>query len=328
MSNSRFSYAAIVMLVVPLALGVSSALAQDFPRAPNGGNYSSLDQINLDNVAQLQMVWSRGLGSGFQQRTPQVHDGIVFLSNSRGFIQAIDAATGNLRWSKQVDSPDIHIDSGYVRVFDASTDGVRVLDATTGNFVEEASSGDWAVDTNSDFEEAPSDIWTGGGLVFRGDPKGWFYAVNHETDEAMWKINLGARQSTHFPATYAVDGRQYVAVNTNVLLHPDDPPGSTLFAFAVTGSNSECPLSESHTLSRPYVLYRDSPRPFWLFPFILTGGVEQIGRADPGPVTICEAVHRSTWSERFLWLRIVAKPDRRGWIKVEQDDDLETFLKY
>ena len=359
--------AAIVMLAVSLALSVNSALAQDPPRpedgpmpqrALNGGSYRSHGQINRDNVAHLQMVWSLGLGSGFHQRTPQVYDGIMFLASSRGFIQAIDAATGNLHWSDQVnlDTSDIHLhidsdsDSDYVRVFDANTgDLVRVLNANTGDLVEEASSDTWVVDTTGDLvEEASSDTWvvdttidsswdydllaTGslamtGGLVFGGDREGWFHAFDHETGEEMWKINLGTRQSAHFPITYTVDERQYVAVNTNVSSHPDDPPGSTLFAFIVPDFALHCPLSESHSLSRSYVLYRDSPQPYWYFPFISAGGVEQIGMVDPGPVTICEAVHRSTWSKRFLWLRIFSNSDR-GWIKVEEYDDLETFLEY
>ena len=460
MSTSRFS--AIVMLAVPLTLNVNSAIAQDprpedWPmpkRASNGWSYSPLDQINRDNVAQLQMVWSRGLGPGFQQGIPLVSDGTMYLFNSRGFIQAVDATTGNPRWQR-ADSLDdrvnldIHIvvNNGYVHVLDATDNLVRVLDATTGKnapirnkiigqgsgkpfgryargnataerivtknrtiftdckstgkqntcaiFARNLTTGDelwrkrgawmvpsydpeenlvyagftpassntdvlateaWSSTTTSrgplgtvralsidtgeprwDSKKLPvtmgSFVTTRGGLVFGGDGNGWLYAFNHETGEEIWKVNLGA-PSTHFPITYAVDERQYVAVNTNVSPHPKDPPsgsdGSTVFVFALPGfvlrGDSKCPLSKSHSLSRSFVLYGDSPRPYWFFPFILTG-VKQIGRVYPGPVTICEAVHRSTWSKRSLWLHITVGSER-GWVKVGKYDDLEAFLKH
>ena len=54
---------------------------------------------------------------------------------------------------------------------------------------------------------------TGGGLVFGGDVNGRFRAFDHETGEILWEINLGSPVSG-FPITYAVDGRQYVAIST------------------------------------------------------------------------------------------------------------------
>ena len=58
----------------------------------------------------------------------------------------------------------------------------------------------------------------------------------------LWEINLGS-PVTGFPITYAVDGRQYVAVSTGVagtamgllLLTPELRPslGNNLFVFAL-----------------------------------------------------------------------------------------------
>ena len=56
-------------------------------------------------------------------------------------------------------------------------------------------------------------VATGGGLVFGGDVNGHFRALDQETGEVLWEINLGSAVSG-FPITYAVDGRQYVAVST------------------------------------------------------------------------------------------------------------------
>ena len=83
---------------------------------------------------------------------------------------------------------------------------------------------------------------TGGGLVFGGDANGRFKALDHETGEVLWEINLGS-PVTGFPITYAVNGRQYVAVstgsslNTGGLRHltPELRPsvGNNLFVFAL-----------------------------------------------------------------------------------------------
>ncbi len=85
-------------------------------------------------------------------------------------------------------------------------------------------------------------VATGGGLVFGGDGNGRFRALDHETGEVLWEINLGS-SVTGFPITYAVDGRQYVAVSTgtslssrdNLRLTPELRPsmGNNLFVFAL-----------------------------------------------------------------------------------------------
>ena len=56
---------------------------------------------------------------------------------------------------------------------------------------------------------------TAGGLVFGGDAGGRFFALDQATGEQLWETDLGA-PVTGFPVTYAVDGRQYVAVSTGI----------------------------------------------------------------------------------------------------------------
>ena len=83
---------------------------------------------------------------------------------------------------------------------------------------------------------------TGGGLVFGGDVNGRFRALDQETGQVLWEINLGSSVSG-FPISYAVDGRQYVAVSTGVsansqafsVLTPELRPsmGNNLFVFAL-----------------------------------------------------------------------------------------------
>jgi alcohol dehydrogenase (cytochrome c) len=54
---------------------------------------------------------------------------------------------------------------------------------------------------------------TGGGLVFGGDANGRFRAFDDKSGRVLWETNLGSPVSG-FPVTFAVDGKQYVAVTT------------------------------------------------------------------------------------------------------------------
>ncbi len=70
-------------------------------RTLNGWGYSPLDQINRDNVADLRMVWSRGLGPGLQQGTPLVRNGVMYMPNPRDLgLQGVEAG--------------LHVASGHV----------------------------------------------------------------------------------------------------------------------------------------------------------------------------------------------------------------------
>ena len=85
-------------------------------------------------------------------------------------------------------------------------------------------------------------VATGGGLIFGGDANGRFKALDQDTGEVLWEINLGS-PVTGFPVTYAVDGRQHVAVSTGNSLNtgalrgltPELRPsnGNNLFVFAL-----------------------------------------------------------------------------------------------
>jgi alcohol dehydrogenase (cytochrome c) len=73
-------------------------------RTDNNWGFSTLNQITTENVQQLQLVWSWHMDdAGANEATPLVHDGIMYLPNPRGVIQALDAATGDLIWEYRPD---------------------------------------------------------------------------------------------------------------------------------------------------------------------------------------------------------------------------------
>jgi alcohol dehydrogenase (cytochrome c) len=85
-------------------------------------------------------------------------------------------------------------------------------------------------------------VTTGGGLVFGGDDNGRFRAFDDKTGKVLWETNLGSPVSG-FPITFAVDGKQYVAVSTGtslvassaLRLTPELKPGNAanIFIFSL-----------------------------------------------------------------------------------------------
>jgi alcohol dehydrogenase (cytochrome c) len=84
---------------------------------------------------------------------------------------------------------------------------------------------------------------TGGDLVFGGDVAGTLRAFDAETGEVLWQARLDAQITGH-PVTFAVGGRQFVAVSTGrsnmtgalARLTPDVAPAESpnkLFVFAL-----------------------------------------------------------------------------------------------
>jgi alcohol dehydrogenase (cytochrome c) len=86
-------------------------------------------------------------------------------------------------------------------------------------------------------------VATGGGLVFGGDVAGYFRAFDEATGEVLWETQLGSPVSG-YPVTFAVGGKQYVAVTTGPSLVaatarrvtpelPADSGGAEVFVFAL-----------------------------------------------------------------------------------------------
>ena len=83
---------------------------------------------------------------------------------------------------------------------------------------------------------------TAGGLVMGGDTNGRFRALDQTSGRVLWEINLGA-PVTGYPVTYAVSGKQFVAISTGTSivstgvnrLTPELKPGNAnnIFVFAL-----------------------------------------------------------------------------------------------
>lgn len=93
---------ALVAMVTPHAYGDTPAgrswtwYLGDLART----HYSSLDQINVKNVAQLEQAWVYNSGGQAQiQCNPIVVDGLLYGVSAKRHIFALNAATGKERWT-------------------------------------------------------------------------------------------------------------------------------------------------------------------------------------------------------------------------------------
>jgi alcohol dehydrogenase (cytochrome c) len=101
---------------------------------------------------------------------------------------------------------------GY-RTEDEGYGAVRAIDPHTGDLKWEYKM--------TEFTQAGI-LTTASDLVFTGGNEGYFFALNARTGALLWKSTVGGQVASG-PMTYAVGGRQYVAVAA----------GSSLFAFAL-----------------------------------------------------------------------------------------------
>src|SRR5262245_55266058 len=73
---------------------------------------------------------------------------------------------------------------------------------------------------------------TAGGLLFAGESAGWFRAYDAATGEVLWSFFAGAGVNAP-PVSYAVDGKQYIAVGAGGNTNLPFKRGNDIIAFAL-----------------------------------------------------------------------------------------------
>lgn len=111
---------------------------------PENDHFSSLKQINRENVRQLEVAWSFDTGeTGGLQTTPVIVDGILYGFTPTQKVFALDAATGKLLWKFD---PGVRgwqparglaywTDGKEKRILAGVMNSVYALDATTGKVI-------------------------------------------------------------------------------------------------------------------------------------------------------------------------------------------------
>ncbi|MEJ7770091.1 MAG: pyrroloquinoline quinone-dependent dehydrogenase, partial [Chitinophagaceae bacterium] len=103
---NKFLLALAIFVLVLVSMGITrrppAAKDQNWSEYLGGSDrnhYSPLDQVNINNVAQLTKAWEyHTLDSGQIQCNPLVVDGILYGMTATTQPFAIDAATGMEHW--------------------------------------------------------------------------------------------------------------------------------------------------------------------------------------------------------------------------------------
>jgi alcohol dehydrogenase (cytochrome c) len=178
-------------------------------RTYNGWGYSPLDQINKDNVGELRVAWSWELTPGIVEITPLVHDGVVFIYNYGGRIEALDGATGDQIWEYEHTMPD-EMAGGFIPmrsmaiygdnlIVATNDDHLLAIEADTGKLVWDKQVSDWSKGWR--FTTGPI---IAHGKIIQGttgcdsaQPGGCFF-TGHDvnTGEEHWRVYTIARPGT------------------------------------------------------------------------------------------------------------------------------------
>jgi quinoprotein glucose dehydrogenase len=170
MKAAFFLHAGALTLATCLGIAAVAAVAAD--RTPSvdwrnvrgdagGMRHSPLTQISRENVKQLQVAWTYHTGDAQPGRrstiecTPIVVDGVMYITTVKSKVVALDAATGQVKWTFDPYSAAAGWNAnamngvnrgvtywkdektGRGRIFHGTSDGrLFALDATTGALVD------------------------------------------------------------------------------------------------------------------------------------------------------------------------------------------------
>ena len=116
--------------------------------------FSSLEQINAENVQQLEVAWTYRTGDATEgssiQSNPIVIDGILYFVSPAGQLTALDAASGEAVWKHDPRSPDqkkgdyavisrgatYWSDGVEQRIFYSTDSYIHAVDAKTGERID------------------------------------------------------------------------------------------------------------------------------------------------------------------------------------------------
>jgi quinohemoprotein ethanol dehydrogenase len=176
--------------------------------------YSTMTQINPENVGKLALAWSYelGQGGGSQQATPLYSNGILYTVTNWSIVAAVDAKTGKEIWRydpeadrtmtqpgksrlcRGVNSRGLALYEGKVLV--PVIDGrMQALDAATGKLLWST----WAIPQPKEGEVSPYSITMAArvakGKVFIGNAgaefppfRGYVSAFDVNTGKELWKF--------------------------------------------------------------------------------------------------------------------------------------------
>jgi glucose dehydrogenase len=252
------------------APGELSTFSDQWP-APNqdlaNSRVATGSKIDSGNVNQLGVAWTipiKGGGTfGNYASTPIVADGVVYTQDLTSNVKAIDLQTGQVKWSKDYNAPDVGpngVAIGYGKIYGATSDFAFALDKDTGKEVWRSQK--LTRNANEGIDMAPgvfdgtvyiSTVPGNAKSFYKGDGAGVLWALDADTGKAKWKFwtvpeNLWSAAHTDInsggglwhPPAFDSNGDVYIDV-----ANPAPWPGTNKFPW---GSSRPGPNPHTNTL--------------------------------------------------------------------------------
>jgi alcohol dehydrogenase (cytochrome c) len=160
-------------------------------------SYSPLTQITRDNAQDLQLAWVAPMAEGgTNQPSPLAHNGVVYLNNTGGIIQALDGRTGDLIWEHRLGSNtamrgmSLYDDKLFVAMSNAH---LVALDARTGKMVWDVLMPDGRGSSSGPLVARGKVIQGMGGCQQYVEQKCFISAYDAATGKQLWKFHTVAR---------------------------------------------------------------------------------------------------------------------------------------
>ncbi len=224
-----------------------------------GAHYSTLSDINPENVSRMHIAWTwktgetpiqqYGVRPGMFENTPLMIDGVLYLSTPYNKVVALNAETGELKWSYDPKAYEfgqpangtgyVHRgvaawrDQGKLRIFMNSRFRLISLDAETGqpinsfgdNGVVDLSQGlIWPINKLHYTETSPPVVYkdvvivgngVGDRLVYRNDPPGDVRGFDAHSGKQLWSFHTIPQAGELGNDTWGNDSWKYTG-HTNV----------------------------------------------------------------------------------------------------------------
>lgn len=237
-----------VLLVFLLLIGCQSDTDKDrtwevYLSDAESSQYSSLDQINVSNVDQLQEAWRfeisdmpEGARPGTCESNPIIVDGVLYATSARDWLYAINAETGEQIWSYDAydggESPGLGITRGVTywedgddkRILFGAGRNLIALDAKTGKPISTFGV-NGRVNLNDGVRENPETVSvtsTSPGIIYNdliimgsrvpdeyGSKPGFIQAYNCKTGELVWTFHTIPQPGEPGYETWPEDAYQY-----------------------------------------------------------------------------------------------------------------------
>jgi len=160
MGNFNFIVSVIVMQL--LTFVVAAQTSSDWPTfggQPGGGQYSSLEQINVENVDQLEVAWIHHSGDASWLEVTPIHaNNMLYYCSPMNRVIALDPVTGEEKWRF-----DPHADEGGLGLVDEPRRSVRCRSVAY-----------WEAETPRPNVECEK-------RIYKGDIDGHLFAIDADT---------------------------------------------------------------------------------------------------------------------------------------------------